>query len=217
MPRGRRAPARFAGGWSGTGGAESSWWGRVSRGSGGGAAGARGTYCVLVDRERPGLGSTAASTAMLLWEIDRHLASLTELHGFDRAARAFRASLQAVSGLKSLIAGRQIACLLRERHSLYLAAGSIDGLGAAGRAQSPRAGRLAGAIHRLSHPPLGIRHRPRSGPAVTGLGRRGSCVPFTCAYRSGDQRRSRFVRHQRDRVSQWPTRYSRGHGRRACD
>ena len=41
----------------------------------------------IVDRERPGLGSTAASTAMLLWEIDRPLASLTDLYGFERAAQ----------------------------------------------------------------------------------------------------------------------------------
>lgn len=86
-----------------------------------------GREVCLVDRERPGLGSTAASTAMLLWEIDRSLARLTELYGFDRAQRAYCASLRAVSGLERLIAGRQIACAFRQRRSLYLAAGSIDG------------------------------------------------------------------------------------------
>jgi glycine/D-amino acid oxidase-like deaminating enzyme len=80
----------------------------------------------LVDRERPGLGSTAASTAMLLWEIDRPLASLTDLYGFDQAARLYRLSLQAVRGLQSLIAHREIACRLRPRDSLYLAAGTTD-------------------------------------------------------------------------------------------
>jgi glycine/D-amino acid oxidase-like deaminating enzyme len=35
----------------------------------------QGLDVVLIDRESPGQGSTAASTAMLLWEIDR---SLTE-------------------------------------------------------------------------------------------------------------------------------------------
>ena len=44
----------------------------------------------IVDRERPGLGSTAASTAMLLREFDRPLTSLTDLYGFERAARAYR-------------------------------------------------------------------------------------------------------------------------------
>jgi glycine/D-amino acid oxidase-like deaminating enzyme len=80
----------------------------------------------IVDRERPGLGSTAASTAMLLWEIDRPLASLTDLYGFERAARIYRCSLQAVRGLRSLVERRGIACRLRERNSLYLAAGTAD-------------------------------------------------------------------------------------------
>ena len=80
----------------------------------------------IVDRERPGLGSTAASTAMLLWEIDRPLASLTDLYGFERAARIYRLSLQAVQGLQSLVEQREIACRMRARNSLYLAAGTTD-------------------------------------------------------------------------------------------
>ncbi|SEP19092.1 Glycine/D-amino acid oxidase [Rhodospirillales bacterium URHD0017] len=80
----------------------------------------------IVDRERPGLGSTAASTAMLLWEIDRPLAGLTDLYGFERAARLYRLSLQAVRGLQSLVEQREIACRMRARHSLYLAAGTTD-------------------------------------------------------------------------------------------
>jgi glycine/D-amino acid oxidase-like deaminating enzyme len=80
----------------------------------------------IVDRERPGLGSTAASTAMLLWEIDRPLASLTDLYGFERAARIYRRSLQAVRDLQSLVEQRQSACRMRARNSLYLAAGTTD-------------------------------------------------------------------------------------------
>ncbi|MGY3696294.1 glycine/D-amino acid oxidase-like deaminating enzyme [Bradyrhizobium sp. USDA 3240] len=37
----------------------------------------QGLNVVIVDRERPGRGSTVASTAMLLWEIDRPLVELT--------------------------------------------------------------------------------------------------------------------------------------------
>jgi glycine/D-amino acid oxidase-like deaminating enzyme len=80
----------------------------------------------IVDRERPGLGSTAASTAMLLWEIDRPLAKVTDLYGFERAARIYRLSLQAVRGLQALVAEREIACRMRARHSLYLAAETTD-------------------------------------------------------------------------------------------
>ena len=49
----------------------------------------------VIDRERPGLGSTAASTAMLLWEIDKKLTTLTAIYGFEHAARVYRQSLAA--------------------------------------------------------------------------------------------------------------------------
>lgn len=83
----------------------------------------QGLDVVIVDRELPGRGSTAASTSMLLWEIDRSLTELTEAYGFERACRAYRASLDAVSGLKSLVAQLGIACDMRDKDSLYLAAG----------------------------------------------------------------------------------------------
>ena len=77
---------------------------------------------VIIDRELPGRGSTAASTSMLLWEIDRSLAQLTEIYGFERASRAYLASLHAVAGLKSLVLQLGVACEMRDKDSLYLAA-----------------------------------------------------------------------------------------------
>ncbi len=77
---------------------------------------------ILIDRELPGRGSTAASTAMLLWEIDRSLVQLTQAYGFERAVRAYHASLQAVGGLTSLVRDLGIVCDLRAKNSLYLAA-----------------------------------------------------------------------------------------------
>ena len=77
---------------------------------------------VVIDRELPGRGSTAASTSMLLWEIDRSLAQLTEAYGFQRASRAYLASLHAVAGLKSLVLQLGVACEMRDKDSLYLAA-----------------------------------------------------------------------------------------------
>ncbi|MEA2890386.1 MAG: hypothetical protein QOI05_1179 [Bradyrhizobium sp.] len=59
---------------------------------------------------------------MLLWEIDRSLTQLTEAYGFERASRAYHASLQAVRGLKSLVAELWLPCDMREKDSLYLAA-----------------------------------------------------------------------------------------------
>jgi len=84
---------------------------------------ARGHQVCVIDRQRPGLGSTAASTAMLLWEIDRPLSDLADLYGFERAASVYRRSLGAVSGLASLVEERGLACSWRPRQSLYLAAG----------------------------------------------------------------------------------------------
>ncbi len=83
----------------------------------------QGLDVVIIDRELPGRGSTAASTSMLLWEIDRSLTQLTETYGFERASRAYHASLQAVAGLKSLVGQLGIACEMRDKNSLYLAAG----------------------------------------------------------------------------------------------
>ena len=57
---------------------------------------------------------------MLLWEIDRPLRELSEVYGFERASRAYRASLDAVAGLKSLVWRLGIACDMREKNSLYL-------------------------------------------------------------------------------------------------
>ena len=83
----------------------------------------QGLDVVIVDRELPGRGSTAASTSMLLWEIDRSLTQLTLIYGFERASRAYLASLNAVARLKSLVLQHGVACEMRDRNSLLLAAG----------------------------------------------------------------------------------------------
>jgi glycine/D-amino acid oxidase-like deaminating enzyme len=83
----------------------------------------QGLNVVIVDREHPGRGSTQASTSMLLWEIDRPLTELTEVYGFERAARVYRASAAAVQGLVSHARGLDIPCDIFNRHSLYLATG----------------------------------------------------------------------------------------------
>jgi glycine/D-amino acid oxidase-like deaminating enzyme len=84
----------------------------------------QGLDVVIIDREIPGRGSTAASTSMLLWEIDRPLIMLAELYGLERAARAYGASLRAVHGLQALVAMLGISCELHRRKSIYLATGS---------------------------------------------------------------------------------------------
>lgn len=99
----------------------------------------------VIDRERPGLGSTAASTAMLLWEIDKPLATLAEAYGFERAAHIYRQSHAAVAGLKELISSHRIACSFRARDSLYLAAGDNGGRDLVGERKLRKRAGLPGA------------------------------------------------------------------------
>jgi glycine/D-amino acid oxidase-like deaminating enzyme len=84
-----------------------------------------GQDVVIIDRTRPGEGSTAASTAMLLWEIDRSLAELVEIYGFDRAASVYRRSLAATRGMVALIENLSLDCGLQRRNALYLAAPDV--------------------------------------------------------------------------------------------
>jgi glycine/D-amino acid oxidase-like deaminating enzyme len=99
----------------------------------------QGLDVVLIDRESPGQGSTAASTAMLLWEIDRSLTELAELYGLERAERCVRASFAAVKRIASLDraarpslpdAAKTIA-VARERRHGKVSAGR-DGVAASG-------------------------------------------------------------------------------------
>jgi glycine/D-amino acid oxidase-like deaminating enzyme len=84
---------------------------------------AMGCDVVVVDREREGFGSTAASTAMLQWEIDLRLSQLATLYGFAAAAEIYRLSFQAVEGLRHLVSELALPCGFTLRQTVYLAAG----------------------------------------------------------------------------------------------
>lgn len=84
-----------------------------------------GYAVTIIDREPVGLGSTAASTAMLQWEIDAPLTELTRYYGFDRAADIYRRSLAAVSGLEALVTRHSLPCRFAARQTLYLAAEEV--------------------------------------------------------------------------------------------
>lgn len=88
---------------------------------------ALGRKVALIDRLAPGQGSTAASTAMLQWEIDTSLVDLAALYGFDKARRIYRQSLAAVRGLGDLAAGLGIECAWRDRSAVLLAGDGDDG------------------------------------------------------------------------------------------
>ncbi|MET0191988.1 MAG: FAD-binding oxidoreductase [Hyphomicrobiaceae bacterium] len=102
---------------------------------------ARGLSTVLIDRRPPGHGSTAASTAMLQFEIDTPLIRLAEEIGFEKASRIWRRSFRAVNDLGHMVRRLQIPCDFAERRALYLA-GNV--LGAAEMEEEGRHRRRAG-------------------------------------------------------------------------
>lgn len=75
----------------------------------------------VLDRRRPLMGSTLASTAMLQWEIDLPLTELAERIGAAKARRAWLRSFHAVQALERIVTDEGIRCGLARRRSLYLA------------------------------------------------------------------------------------------------
>src|SRR5262245_6513882 len=59
-----------------------------------------GRRVILLDRFEPALGSTAASTALLQYEIDTHLVDLVKQLDAPRAALAYRACVQSFALLE---------------------------------------------------------------------------------------------------------------------
>ena len=84
-----------------------------------------GIHVVLVDAREIARGSTAASTALIQYEIDTHLIDLIERIGTDRAVRSYRRCVEAVRGLESLASAGD-SCGWRSTRSLYLAARRSD-------------------------------------------------------------------------------------------
>jgi glycine/D-amino acid oxidase-like deaminating enzyme len=100
-----------------------------------------GCDVVVLDRRRPGEGSTAASTAMIQFELDTPLRELADKIGGRRAARAYRRSLRAVDDLRSFAQAENIRCDWRDRDALYLAG---DELGFRALREEAKARRRAG-------------------------------------------------------------------------
>lgn len=84
-----------------------------------------GYSVIIVDRLMPGRGSTAASTAMLQWEIDTSLTALSAAYGFEKAARIYRRSEMAVRELGILTSALGLPCNYTQRATLYLGGGDV--------------------------------------------------------------------------------------------
>ena len=79
-----------------------------------------GLQVVVVDKRPAGMGSTSASTALLLYETDTSLDDLTRRHGAATAARVYTLGRRAIREIGRV--ARQVGnCNFRRRNSLYLA------------------------------------------------------------------------------------------------
>ena len=85
-----------------------------------------GMDCVLLDKGAIGGGSTSASTALLLYELDTPLHELAEQIGETDAATAYLTCLGAIGKLEQVVAQLGEPCEFRHRSSYYLAEDERD-------------------------------------------------------------------------------------------
>ena len=85
-----------------------------------------GHTAVLLDRRPPTQGSTSASTAMLLWELDASLLELEGRIGMEKAGRVAHTCRRMVGEIGAVVNQLGIACDHAPRHSLYLAGSTLD-------------------------------------------------------------------------------------------
>jgi len=85
-----------------------------------------GLDVVVLDKREAGNGSTSASTALVLYEIDTSLVDLARLRGHVAAVRSYHRCREAINELEELIRDLGGGCGFRRRHSLYLASQPAD-------------------------------------------------------------------------------------------
>jgi glycine/D-amino acid oxidase-like deaminating enzyme len=81
----------------------------------------KGASVVLVDGRHVGMNSTAASTALLQYEIDRMLHELIDIFGEEKAVRAYEMSLSALLGLEDIAGKLPLENNFERRSSVYFA------------------------------------------------------------------------------------------------
>lgn len=82
---------------------------------------AEGLSVAVLDRRAPACGSTAASTALVTYELDAELHRLIQMSGERAAVRAYELNAAAVDGLAVIAASLEEPCGFARRPSLYLA------------------------------------------------------------------------------------------------
>jgi glycine/D-amino acid oxidase-like deaminating enzyme len=82
-----------------------------------------GRDVVVVDRRDIGRGSTAASTALIEYQLDAELREFIDLAGTRAAVRAYRLSRDAVAGLEDVVRRLDDRCGWARKVGLHLASG----------------------------------------------------------------------------------------------
>ncbi|MES2178311.1 MAG: FAD-dependent oxidoreductase [Gemmatimonadota bacterium] len=85
-----------------------------------------GIDAVVLDKREVGWGSTAASTALLQYELDTTLSDLTARRGAEVASRAYLACRDAVKRLGAMANGLAMPTMFEQKQSLYLAGTERD-------------------------------------------------------------------------------------------
>jgi glycine/D-amino acid oxidase-like deaminating enzyme len=86
----------------------------------------KGISCVVVDRRHVAMGSTAASTSLIQYEIDTPLYRLAGMVGYPAAVRAYQRCLQAITDLKKLCTETGNGKIFEEKNSLQFASFKKD-------------------------------------------------------------------------------------------
>jgi glycine/D-amino acid oxidase-like deaminating enzyme len=80
-----------------------------------------GVETIVLDQRDVAMGSTAASTSLLQYEIDTELHQLVDIVGQQPAVRAYHLGLEAIDGLERLVGTLNDGCGFERKSSLYLA------------------------------------------------------------------------------------------------
>ncbi|MGN6467275.1 MAG: NAD(P)/FAD-dependent oxidoreductase [Rhizobiaceae bacterium] len=100
---------------------------------------AAGLSVIVIDRRGPIRGSTAATTALVQYEIDVPLSVLSRKIGKEKAEQAWRRSRLAVANLHGHIEELGLTCDLRTSASLYLAGNALKPSALRGEGEARRA------------------------------------------------------------------------------
>ncbi len=85
-----------------------------------------GIECCIIDKRSIATGSSAASTALLQYEIDIPLCRMTEIIGEENAATAYHACLQSITDIKTVLKETGIDAGYEQLPSLFYASNAAD-------------------------------------------------------------------------------------------